>query len=148
MIAATAVGLPLEAVRQMMPPGPLDVARLGTVELDQYFREERKPGPLYAIRLVVARMLYRAIIDDDRAAVAAQIAVFRTLKDWTDLGAPVAGTVELELHRLTRRERATFRRLYSKARGMIDGEAEPPGAENVGADRGADRNRRVDGLSR
>lgn len=123
VIAARAAGLPWDAVCQMLPPGPVNGAALDKAQFEAQFEEERKASPLLAIRLIIARILQRALLDDDAAAVAAQLAVFKSIKNWTQLVVPEPATVELYLHRLTQRERDQFRRLYEKAVGEIEDDA-------------------------
>lgn len=124
VIALSAVGLPWDVIADALPPGPLRGGDLTQAEFERYFNEDRKRGPLYAVRLIVGRVLWRALAFDDRAGVAASLAVFKSLKDWTELQQPVkTGTVDLYLHNLTQRERDTFRRLYQKAVGEIEAQA-------------------------
>jgi hypothetical protein len=116
--AAAAVGLPPAMICSMLPGrarsgrGAIDVE-----SLERHFAEELKPDTLLAARLVVARVLERALAGDDRGAISAQMAIFKTLDDWRTLGSEARGAEarHLAVERLTRQERDTLRLLLAKA---------------------------------
>jgi hypothetical protein len=116
--AAAAVGLPPAMICRMLPPGVKGArATLDPSSLEQHFAEELKPETLLAARLVVARVLERALSGDDRVAISAQMAVFKTLDDWRGLGESAREREgrRLAVDRLTRQERDTLRKLLAKA---------------------------------
>lgn len=116
--AAAAVGLPPAMICRMLPPGGKGGrAALDPESLERHFAEELKPESMLAARLVVARVLQRALAGDDRVALSAQMAVFKTLDDWRALGdsARAGEHRRLAVDRLTRQERDTLRKLLAKA---------------------------------
>lgn len=120
--AANAVGLPLPLICRMLPRGENGrAAALQPAQLQRHFAEELSPDAMLATRLVVARVLQRALTGDDREAMSAQMAVFKTLADWRALGdADEAQERELEVDRLSRDERAALRQLLAKAAAEDD----------------------------
>lgn len=115
--AANAVGLPLPLICRMLPRGENGAhAALDPARLERHFAEELSPGTMLAARLVVARVLQRALSGDDREAMSAQMAVFKTMEDWRSLGdAQAAEGRKLAVDRLTREERDALRLLLEKA---------------------------------
>ncbi|MGO8919864.1 MAG: hypothetical protein ACLQJR_28525 [Stellaceae bacterium] len=114
--AANAVGLPLPLICRMLPRGEKGApATVGPADLERHFAEELSPGSMLATRLVVARVLQRALTGDDREAMSAQMAVFKTLEDWRTLGDAQAAEDRLAVDRLTREERDALRQLLDKA---------------------------------
>ncbi|MGO8919867.1 MAG: hypothetical protein ACLQJR_28540 [Stellaceae bacterium] len=76
---------------------------------------------MLAARLVVARVLQRALTGDDREAMSAQMAVFKTLEDWRALGDGRATEPrQLAVDRLTREQRDALRQLLDKAAAEDD----------------------------
>ncbi len=114
VLAALTVGLPLETIWHGMPhdaaAGPLP----SPARLEQLFAAEINGAPKLAIRLIVARILERALRSDDADGLAAQMAVFRAIKDWQVL-AQEATEDNFDPARLTRQERQQLRRLLTKA---------------------------------
>jgi hypothetical protein len=120
--AAGAVGLPPEVICRMMPRAASDRVATDPATLDAQFAEERSAGPLYALRLIIARVLQRALIGEDRDAIAAQIAVFKSLTDWRRLGEAEERDGP-DIDRLSPEERETLRALVAKATGEDASEA-------------------------
>jgi hypothetical protein len=123
VVAAAAVGLPPAMICRLLPGrGKSGRAAIDLETLERHFAEELAPDTLLAARLVVARVLERALAGDDRGAISAQMAIFKTLDDWRSLGseARAAQARHLAVDRLTRQERDTLRKLLAKA-----GEDEP-----------------------
>ncbi len=121
--AAAAVGLPPAMICRMLPRSAKGGrATLDPASLERHFAEELKPEAMLAARLVVARVLQRALAGDDRVAVSAQMAVFKTLENWRALGdgAREKEGRRLAVDRLTRQERDTLRKLLEKAAGKDD----------------------------
>jgi hypothetical protein len=123
VLAATAVGLPREMICQQMPRrrgrAPLDPDKL-----DETFAEERQGGPMLALRFIVARVLHRALTGSGEDAVAAQMAVFKTVADWRQWGDVAAESDRYDMDRLTRAQRSTLRWLLTKAeKPEAEGEA-------------------------
>jgi hypothetical protein len=116
VIAATACGLPREIICQKMPRSegeePLDPDTL-----DKHFAAERNAPPMLGIRLIIARVLFRALSGDDRDAFAAQMVLFKKVADWRLLSelSQAAEGPRIAVERLTRTERTKLRRLLSKA---------------------------------
>ena len=120
--AANAVGLPREMICRMLPRGENGArAALDPARLERHFAEELSPGTMLAARLVVARVLQCALAGDDREAISAQMAVFKTLEDWRALGdAQAEEGRKLAVDRLTREERDALRLLLEKAAAEDD----------------------------
>jgi len=115
--AANAAGLPLPVICRMLPPDAKGArAALTPESLARHFAEELSQDTMLAARLVVARVLLRALTGDDREAMSAQMAVFKTLEGWRALG-EVQGAQErsLAIERLSREDRDALRRLIDKA---------------------------------
>jgi hypothetical protein len=116
VIAATACGLPREIICQKMPRGEGEEA-LDPDSLDKHFAAERNAPPMLGIRLIIARVLFRALSGDDRDAFAAQMVLFKNLADWrllSELSQAAEGS-RIAVERLTRTERAKLRQLLTKA---------------------------------
>lgn len=120
--AANAVGLPPALICRMLPRGEKGAtAKIDPEKLERHFAEELSPGSMLAARLVVARVLQRALTGDDREAVSAQMTVFKTLGDWRALGdEQAAEDRQLAVDRLTREERDALRELLDKAAAEDD----------------------------
>lgn len=116
--SALAVGLPRDVICRMLPRGGEDGnAALDPANLDRHFADEIAPGPMLALRLIIARVLQRALLDRDPDALYLQFAVFRSIKDWPKLGENDEDEPGLDVNRLTQSERRTLRRLMKKAVG-------------------------------
>lgn len=115
--SALAVGLPRDVICRMLPRSGDGDPALDPANLDRHFADEIAPGPMLALRLIIARVLQRALLDRDPEALYLQFAVFRSFKDWPKLGESGEDEPGLDVNRLTRSERRTLRRLMQKAAG-------------------------------
>lgn len=113
--SALAVGLPRDVICRMLPRSDNDDPGLDPANLDRHFADEIAPGPMLALRLIIARVLQRALLDRDPDALYLQFAVFRSIKDWPKLGENDEDEPGLDVNRLTRSERRTLRKLLKKA---------------------------------
>ena len=111
--AALAVGLPGEMIWDRLPHNETKGKLPDRTELEQHFARELNAGPLLALRLTMARVLQRALLADDAEGIAAQMAVLRSYKRWAELGEAKAAA-DFDAARLTRRERASLRKLLKK----------------------------------
>jgi hypothetical protein len=114
--AAAAVGLAPEAICREFPRGKKGMRAMTPDRLAERFADELKDGENMAARRVALRMLQRALVGDDREAMAAQMAVFKSLPDWRQLYHARPQEAEpLRVERLTDEERTELRRLIDKA---------------------------------
>lgn len=115
--AAHAVGLTPAWICRMLPRGPKDGrGAITPANLARHFTEELRPDAMLATRLVALRVLQRALTGEGREAASAQLAVFKTLPDWRQLGeAGHAEARRLAVERLSRAEREALRALLEKA---------------------------------
>lgn len=112
VLAATAVGLPRQIICERLPRAE-GQAPLDPKELDKMI--DRLGGPMLGLRFVVARVVYRALMREAENAEAAQMAIFKTVADWRQLGELAAEGGRYNLARLSRTQRNTFRWLLKKA---------------------------------
>lgn len=112
--AAMAVGLPGEMIWDRLPHNETKGKLPERSELERHFSRELSAGPLFALRLITARVLQHALLADDEEGVAARMAVLRSYRLWAQLGETNA-VAEFDASRLTRSERASLRKLLKKA---------------------------------
>lgn len=115
--AARAVGLAPALICRLLPSGTEGARNaLTPASLARHFAEELRHDSMLAARLVVLRVLHRALTGNDRDAASAQLALFKTLPDWLQLGdSEQAAPQRLDFDRLSRAERKALRALIEKA---------------------------------
>jgi hypothetical protein len=145
--AAAGLGVPCRAICQMMPGGrgghtPL----IDSMTLRCYFRRELQDGLKLATALVEARVYQRALSEDDRSALSAQALILNTRGGWKsaeNLSLQQLDDPPLAMHRLTREERDTMKRLLAKATEPASAEdSKPSGPSAEGDSRPRKRKRR------
>lgn len=113
--AAAGLGVPRRVICQMMPGAkPGETTPISTHLLRGYFSRELREGMKLVVALVGARLCQRALSDDDRGALQAQMAVLHGRGGWTIPSQPV-DDAPLDMRALTREERDQLRHLLAKA---------------------------------
>jgi hypothetical protein len=113
--AAAGLGVPRRVICQMLPGAkPGETTPISAHLLRDYFSRELREGMKLVVALVGARVCQRALSDDDRGALQAQMAVLNGRGGWTVAAEPL-DEPPLDMRALSREERDQFRRLLAKA---------------------------------
>jgi hypothetical protein len=113
--AAAGLGVPRRVICQMLPGAKRgETTPISAHLLRDYFSRELREGMKLVVALVGARVCQRALSDDDRGALQAQMAVLNGRGGWTVPAEPL-DEPPLDMSALSREERDQLRRLLAKA---------------------------------